>query len=192
MSSPPKITLLPATTPTHYTLISRLENNVFYNDPFSIVAFGPERDSEANVEVRARSLARLSEGEGEGERSLVVMAVLKGVEGVEDEDGEGEGEVVGAAELEFFTARERGREAKSAGGSEQNEARGEREKGDGDGDGDGWGTGANVKFCEDVFLVADEHMLRSTKGKDYASELTFFLPRIKTSRTSTSPVAKTE
>lgn len=36
---------------------------------------------------------------------------------------------------------------------------------------DSWGIGANVKFCEDVFIVADEHMLRSCSGKDYASKI---------------------
>lgn len=32
-----------------------------------------------------------------------------------------------------------------------------------------WGVGANFKFCEDVFLTADGHMLDSCRGKDYCS-----------------------
>lgn len=33
-----------------------------------------------------------------------------------------------------------------------------------------WGAGANVKFCEDAFFTADEHMLDSCGGKDYCSK----------------------
>lgn len=187
MTSPPNIILLPATTTAHYTLISRLENRVFYDDPFSIIAFGPERGSEANIEVRARSLARQPEGKGDAERNSLVMAVLKAEGGEQDEDRDGEGEIVGFAEWEFVTGREKGMEAKGAGRSESNEAKGEGEEGDGDED--GWGTSANVKFCEDVFLVADEHMLRSTEGKDHASELTLLL---KTPLKSLSPLQKNE
>lgn len=36
-----------------------------------------------------------------------------------------------------------------------------------------FGPGANVKFCEDAFLRGDEHMMRSTVGRDYASEYGF-------------------
>ncbi|PVH85249.1 hypothetical protein DL98DRAFT_54897 [Cadophora sp. DSE1049] len=183
MSSPLPITLLPALTPNHYTQISRLENHVFYNDPFTIVAFGPERDSSANIEMRAKGLAK--QPEGEGERTLAVMAVLE-KEGGEGE--EGEGEVVGAAQWMFVTGREM--EAKGSGGQGRS---GEKKLDDGKVDGEvggdvkedekeaeqdtgnGWGIGSNVKFCEDVFLVADEHMLRSTKGKNYAKLCTLIV-----------------
>ncbi|KAH7419995.1 hypothetical protein BKA64DRAFT_634647 [Cadophora sp. MPI-SDFR-AT-0126] len=173
MSSPPYITIRLATTPQHYTQVSRLENHVFYNDPFTIVAFGPERDSVANIEMRAKGLAK--EPEREEERTEVVMAVIDkegGEMGCED------GEVVGAAQWRFVTGRER--EAKGGGGQDGSggggKKRDEDEKGEEEKDtGSGWGIGANVKFCEDVFLVADEHMIRSTKGKDYAKLCTLIV-----------------
>jgi len=39
-----------------------------------------------------------------------------------------------------------------------------------------WGPGANFKFCQDAFCVADEHMLRSTGGRHYASKSSSSLP----------------
>lgn len=38
-----------------------------------------------------------------------------------------------------------------------------------------WGVGANVKFCEDAFIVADEIMYGSCAGGDFCSE--FYPPR---------------
>ncbi|KAK0109148.1 hypothetical protein ONS96_002973 [Cadophora gregata f. sp. sojae] len=182
MSSPLPITLITATTPQHYSQISALENHVFYDDPFTIVAFGPERDSPANIELRAKGLAK--QPEKEGERCVVVMAVMG-----EDrkEDGNENKEIAGAAQWRFVTGREAeenrkaGDEMKSDGGEttekesaqsggKEKQKRDEYEEEDEQDTGNGWGIGANVKFCEDVFLVADEHMLRSTKGRDYASE----------------------
>lgn len=104
---------------------------------------------------------------------MVVKAVL----------AEGDGEtIVGAAQWRFVVGREReGVAGVSAGAGEdgnpekKEEAIGKLEEGDETEKKDAWGIGANVKFCEDVFLVADEHMIRSTQGRDYASEFSNYL-----------------
>ncbi|KAH9218782.1 hypothetical protein DL95DRAFT_385010, partial [Leptodontidium sp. 2 PMI_412] len=167
----PSLAITTVTSPQDYHLISALENRVFYNDPFSIVAFGPERDSLANIEARARSFA--SQPSAEGESAVVVKAVL----------AEGDGEtIVGAAQWRFVVGREReGVAGVSAGAGEdgnpekKEEAIGKLEEGDEAEKKDAWGIGANVKFCEDVFLVADEHMIRSTQGRDYAKLATLIV-----------------
>ncbi len=146
------LTLLPATTLTDYYTISALENRVFYADHFTIVAFGPQRDSEANIQKRAKGLAKAPKREGD--REIVVKAVNTN------------GEIVGAAAWSFTLngGEERGdvNEASQAKETKEGGAEGGEEK-------DSWGIGANVKFCEDVFIVADEHMLRSCEGKTHAS-----------------------
>ena len=48
-------------------------------------------------------------------------------------------------------------------------AKGEAVKGKDEGN--SWGTGANIKFCEDTFVVADQYMVGSCGGRDYASQL---------------------
>jgi hypothetical protein len=136
----PPITLSPALPEDCYD-IAALEARTFYDEPFSAVAFGPKRDFSENITRRAKSLA--SEPKEKGSWNRVVKAVIN-VDGKE--------EIVGAAGWTFVTER--------------------NEKEDGGNKGDApidWGEGANVKFCEDMFLVADGHMLRSTEGKDYAS-----------------------
>lgn len=78
---------------------------------------------------------------------------------------DGDGKIVGGVVWEFVTGRE---------GKEKEEGNGE---GDGKGDGkekewnqEDWGETANRAFCEDIFIKGDEIMLKSTKGKDYASK----------------------
>lgn len=144
MSSPFRnITLTPASSPSDFHQISTLENHVFYNDSFTIVAFGPTRDSAENIEKRAKGLAK--QPRNPGDREIVMMAI------------EGE-DVVGGAAWSFV--RHRDEEEK------QEEEKQAEKEGASD---DLWGIGANVKFCEDVFLVADVHMARSCHGQAYAS-----------------------
>ncbi|KAG4440517.1 hypothetical protein IFR05_003987 [Cadophora sp. M221] len=167
----PPITITRATPPRDYTLISALENRVFYHDPFSIVAFGPERDSPANIEARAQSFAR--QASPEGGSAVFVKAVL-GERGVMGGDGE---TIVGAAQWNFVVGRERDGVVDAGAGAEEDKKREDRkdeerkeviEADEGAEKKNVWGIGANIKFCEDVFLVADEHMIRSTEGRDYA------------------------
>ncbi|KAL2071676.1 hypothetical protein VTL71DRAFT_12911 [Oculimacula yallundae] len=180
MSSSPSlpITIAPARSPTDTYLISALENKVFYDDPFSIVAFGPERGSSANIEERARGLERMSGGRSESQEEkewgVIEKATLSGGE-------REEGEVVGAAAWRFVVGREgenegSGRDGDVVKGSgeslEDKKEDGGVEKGEKK---HSWGIGANVKFCEDVFLVADEHMICSTKGRDYAKLFTLIV-----------------
>jgi hypothetical protein len=136
----PPITLSPALPEDCYD-IAALEAHTFYDEPFSAVAFGPKRDFPENITRRAKSL--VSEPKEKGSWNRVVKAVIN-VDGKE--------EIVGAAGWTVVT--------------ERNENEDGENKGDAPID---WGKGANVKFCEDMFLVADGHMLRSTEGKDYAS-----------------------
>ncbi|KAI6710856.1 acetyltransferase [Diplocarpon mali] len=136
-------TILPATTPQDFHAISSLENRVFYYDPFTVVAFGPTRASEDNIAKRAQGLAK--KPRNEGGREVVMMAM--------DEKAV----VIGGAAWSFIVAG--GKEV----GKEADGRKEEMEEGD-----VSWGFGANVRFCEDVFLAADEHMLRSCEGRGYA------------------------
>jgi hypothetical protein len=64
---------------------------------------------------------------------------------------EGKKEIVGPAGWSFVTGRKEG----------EGEEKGEEPIDQGE--------GANMRFCEGMFLVADKHMLRRTGGGDYAS-----------------------
>jgi hypothetical protein len=136
----PPITLSRALPQDCYE-IAALEAHTFYNEPFSALAFGPRRDSPENLSRRAKILA--SKPKDKGKWNRVVKAVVN-VDGKE--------EIVGAAGWSFVTGR-----------------KGEGEEGKEGEEPIDWGEGANVRFCEDMFLVADGHMLRSTEGRDYAS-----------------------
>jgi hypothetical protein len=148
--SPSKITLHPA-LPTDLLPLSRLENKVFHNEPFSAVAYGPDRGSEENIAKRAAIFAKAAEP-GE-QRWRYVKAV------------DDEGRILGFAGWGFVPGKKEGDEVR------------EEKKGEEDGEGkeNRWGTGANAKFCEDAFVVADQHMVGTCGGRDYASQ---FLPLI--------------
>ena len=151
----PPITLLPATNPDFYP-IAALEARVFYPEEFSAVAFGPTRDSPENLRIREKTLA--SQPKEKGARNVVTKAVIH-VGGKE--------EIIAAAGWSFHLGREDGtaEDGKEGGGKE---GTGEKRE-------NGWGEGANVKFCEDVFLGAEKHIERSTEGRNYASEFDLFL-----------------
>ncbi|CZS87874.1 uncharacterized protein RCO7_00855 [Rhynchosporium graminicola] len=149
------ITISRATSPEDFHQVATLENRVFYNTPFSSIAFGPQRGSDANIEERAKGLAKQGSVATEG-----------GVTKVISRDENGEELIAGAAVWSFVVGRE---SEKSLQADDKNEGQEEKEEdGAGEKKGSGWGIGANVRFCEDVFLVADGHMVRSTKGRDYA------------------------
>jgi hypothetical protein len=155
--STPKITLVSA-LPSDFTALSRLECAVFYTEEFSILAFGPQRGSEPNIALRASSMAKTPSNPNE--RTRYMKAILQLTSGEE--------EIVGFAGWSFITDREAETNNREAGEKERKEEKSEEqilrdnER--------MWGPGANFKFCEDAFCVADEHMLRSCEGKDYCSK----------------------
>ncbi|KUJ15778.1 uncharacterized protein LY89DRAFT_685719 [Mollisia scopiformis] len=142
------ISILP-TALQDYHPIAALETHVFHDDPFSIVGFGPLRASPSNIARRAANLAAPSSRPGEW--SLVTKAV--------DERGV----VVGAAVWGLVT----GRKGEVNGGKEEGKEKGEWKQED-------WGESANQRFCEEVFVRGDEHMVRSCGVGDYASEFCLF------------------
>ncbi|TVY55155.1 hypothetical protein LCER1_G004432 [Lachnellula cervina] len=148
----PPISLHPATNPHDPLLLSRLETHVFHNDAFSDLAFGPHRESEESILARARVLGKnMGVGDEEGGGRRWRWRYVKAVSG-EDVVGFaawGVGGVDGDADVE--EGGEKGGEGNS--GSEEETA---------------WGVGANVRFCEDTLVWADEEMVKSCAGKDYA------------------------
>jgi hypothetical protein len=118
-------------TPQDIHAIAALENLVFYDEPFSTVAFGPTRDSPENIALRA---AQLGSKAWPGMKKVHFKAV--------DEKGE----IVGAAEWRFIDVEEKRRhdeeerrqneskiaEAKSGSNNEKPEVD------------NSWGFGANV------------------------------------------------
>jgi hypothetical protein len=135
----PPIEALPAVPADSHTIAS-LETVVFHDEEFSRVAFGPGRASAENISHRARRLTKELEGKNGGKGR-----VIKAVEG---------DEIVGAAVWRFISA-----------GKEEGE--GETDFGDKE---TPWGVGgANVRFCEDAFVVADKLMEKAAEGRDYAS-----------------------
>ncbi|TVY32546.1 hypothetical protein LOCC1_G008771 [Lachnellula occidentalis] len=147
----PSISLHPATLPHDPLIFSRLEDYVLRNDEFSSLAFGPHRGSEENILARARVLGKVMGMEVEntghaGERGWRYVKAVRG--------GESGGEVVG------FAAWGIGRVDVEEKGKINEEGKGEEKS--------GWGIGANVRFCEDTLVWADEEMMKSCAGGDYA------------------------
>jgi hypothetical protein len=167
----PPITLSLAGPPDFYS-ITALEAYTFYGEEFSAVAFGPKRDFPENLALREKTLA--SQPKEKGSVNKVVKAVIN-VDGKE--------EIVGAAGWTLTVGREETEtDEVKVDGDGEGKLNGDGEKNGGN-EGEygskGWGEGANVKLCEDIFLGADAHMMRSTEGKDYASEvLPFFEPML--------------
>lgn len=164
----PEITLLPVTS-TDLPALARFESLVFRDDPFSITAFGPGKDTDENLAIRVKGLEKGIVEKG-GKRSVNFKAVVRDEGGVEG-DGEEEEMIVGWSSWSFVVVGEGGEgEVKvkrddDAGGEKgvDDEAKSEPN------DNEGWGITANLKFCQDVFLVADQWMMDATKGKSYAS-----------------------
>ncbi|TVY28437.1 hypothetical protein LHYA1_G002810, partial [Lachnellula hyalina] len=133
------ISLHLATQPHDPLILSRLENHVFQDDAFSALAYGPRRGSEESILARARGFEKGMDGEEDvGKRRW------RYVKAVSKE------EVVG------FAAWGKGGEdvdVEVEGNAEEKNS---------------WGIGANVRFCEDTLVWADEEMLKSCAGRDYA------------------------
>jgi len=154
--------------PTDYQTLSEIECRVFYDEAFSAVAWGPQRDSLRAITARANQFAAPSKNPHE--RRFLTKAVL----------GD---EIVGFAEWKFVTEREAdervrleelAKEKENVGGEVKVEEKKTEEQIFKEKE-EAWGVGANFKFCEDVFLKGDEIMLASCEGKDFCSEFAFSL-----------------
>ena len=156
---PNGITLVPATANDLPTL-AKVESIVFIDDEFSKVAFGPQKDTPENLAIRVRGLVKTLQPDPQ--KTTHYFKALSGEE------------IVGWSSWSFVTPTPRTEEA---GDGERRKERDREEverlgKADINPEeaNDGWGVSANVKFCEDVFLVADEWMVGSTHGLPYASK----------------------
>ena len=165
----PTITLSTA-LPADLHALATLECLTFYDDSFSVVAWGPNRASEQAISGRASQFASsdAAPAEGTATEPRGYRTITKATLGETSE-------IVGFAEWKFSLNRdvqkEKADEAKKAAESQkkheseheqtEQQIREEQEK--------IWGVGANVKFCEDVFLTADKIMIDSCGGKDYCS-----------------------
>lgn len=159
-----------------------------------MVAFGPLRGEESSIALRASSMAKESSSsnirssyvkavivDGKGEEEIVGMAGWTfyfwredqskkvGREGEAEEDN---GQDEEGAEVNGKEEEKEGWENGNGGeGEEQEEPVKELSEEERKKINEGvWGKGANFRFCEDAFCVADDHMLRSTEGKNYASK----------------------
>ncbi|TVY33161.1 hypothetical protein LSUB1_G008029, partial [Lachnellula subtilissima] len=147
------ISLHLATHPHDPLILSRLENHVFQDDAFSALAFGPHRGSEESILARARVLGKgMGDEEDVGKRRWRYVKAVSGEEvvgfaawGVSRVEGEGSGDgnQKGSEDVDVDV---------EGNGEEKNS----------------WGIGANVRFCEDTLVWADEEMLKSCAGRDYA------------------------
>jgi hypothetical protein len=167
MSSQPQPQILPC-TPLDAPLLAKLESDVFKHDAFSVVAFGALKDTPENISLRAGQIAKGINSTPAKQTEYYKLVI--GDEGAED--------TVGFSCWHYVYA-ERG-ECGKDGGEKMEGEKGEEKKEEGNEDeheenlddkmNGGWGLSANVKFCEDVFLTADEWMVESTRGKPYASK----------------------
>ncbi|KAG0652075.1 hypothetical protein D0Z07_1173 [Hyphodiscus hymeniophilus] len=163
-----KITLAPV-PPSDYLTVAHLMNVAFGHEEFGIVAFGPERNSEAAIQSQAKSLDKAPHA---GETNRYVKAITTLPDGKE--------EIVGFANWTICVGRTGSEEEKVRLGTREGWAQEEREKGEKEhrvaegketeedkpmfGPG---GTHGNRKLWADAFIVGDEHQARSTGGKDY-------------------------
>ena len=161
-TSDPTIKLVPV-LPGDFPALARLESAVFGETDVGAVGFGPDRNSDAALDQRAIILGAPPKL-GETVRNMKLVRV----------GPEGDQEIVGYAGWVICVGRTGSEEEKGKLGTKEawavQEAPGPEP----------FGPGADVKFCVDVFVRADEHMARATEGKDYASEL--LLRRLNCSR----------
>jgi hypothetical protein len=147
-----KITISPV-LPSDFSTIARLEATAFAEDDFSTVAFGTQRFSD---EALATRTAAFGAGPKAGESLRFMKAVIAGSKGEE---------IVGFASWTFCEGRG------GAGGEANIVEKKEEVKGmENESEMDMFGPGGNMKFFEDSILKRDEHMARSTEGRDYASK----------------------
>jgi hypothetical protein len=149
----PQIKVVPV-VPADYVALSRVEDIVFADNDFGEVAFGPDRRTDVHLDRRAATLAAPPKS---GDTIRDIKAVRVGPTGEE--------EIVGFAGWTICVGRTGSEREKKKLGTKEAWAQ-ENPPGD-----EPFGPGANVKFCTDAFVKADQHMARSTGGNDYASEL---------------------
>lgn len=137
--------------------IAALESRVFFDDPWSIVAFGPDRTGPEKTQHRAERLAKLARKKGETAR--VIKATLNS-------------EIVGSAVFIVVTNRKEGGDELREEVVEGEKMKGESEEGEGEKEMEAgrWGPGANLRFCEEVFLKGDAYMMAACGEDDYASQ----------------------
>ncbi|KFZ15977.1 hypothetical protein V502_05303 [Pseudogymnoascus sp. VKM F-4520 (FW-2644)] len=144
------INLVPV-LPSDYPALARLESAVFGETDVGAVGFGPDRNTDAAMDQRAVSLSAAPKL---GETVRNMKLVRTGPAGVQ--------EIVGYASWVICVGRTGSEEEKTRLGTREAWAAQE------DPGPEPFGPGADVRFCEDVFVRADEHMARATGGKDYA------------------------
>lgn len=149
----PTINLVPV-LPGDYPALARLESVVFGETDVGAVGFGPDRNTDAAMDQRAASLGAAPKP-GETLRNMKLVRFGPA----------GDQEIVGYAGWVICVGRTGTDEEKRRLGTREAWAA-QEDPGD-----EPFGPGADVKFCTDVFVRADEHMARATGGKDYASEL---------------------
>ena len=151
MSTPtpiPNITLLPVSPTTDYLSIAQLEALAFAHDEWALVTFGPDNVA-SNLPLMTQRASTLALPPPAGEEVRNMKAVLSGPGGEE--------QIVGFASWVFVQGREEGKKDEEEKKEEEEEV-------------NRLGSRANMKLFEDSIIRADEHMERSTGGRDYASE----------------------
>ncbi|KFY45626.1 hypothetical protein V494_00880 [Pseudogymnoascus sp. VKM F-4513 (FW-928)] len=146
----PTIKLVPV-LPGDFPAIARLESVVFGETDVGAVGFGPDRNSEDAMDLRAAILGSPPKL-GETVRNMKLVRV----------GPSGEEEIVGYAGWVICVGRTGSEEEKKRLGTREAWAVQQ------DPGAQPFGPGADVRFCTDLFVRADEHMARATAGKDYA------------------------
>lgn len=165
--APPSISIHPV-LPSDFLPIAKLEVDAFAKEEFDVVAFGPNRFSDAATEGRAKSLAA---GPKPGETLRNMKAVVTLPDGTE--------EIVGFASSNIVVGRAGSEGEKKRLGTKEEWAE-SAEKGEVK---DPFGPDADMKFCHDAIIKGDEHMAASTMGTNYASK---FLIDLSESMTNTT------
>ncbi|KAL5354479.1 hypothetical protein ACLOAV_000568 [Pseudogymnoascus australis] len=146
----PAINLVPVLA-GDYPALARLESAVFGETDVGAVAFGPNRNTDAAMDLRA-ALFGSAPKLGETVRNLKLVRL----------GPTGDQEIVGFAGWVICEGRTGSEEEKRRLGTREAWAV-EDDPGE-----EPFGPGADVRFCSDLFVRADEHMARATEGKDYA------------------------
>lgn len=149
----PAINLVPV-LPGDYPAIARLESAVFGETDVGAVGFGPNRNTDAAMDLRAALLASAPKL-GETVRNLKLVRL----------GPTGDQEIVGFAGWVICEGRTGSEEEKRRLGTREAWAVQE------DPGAEPFDPETDAQFITDLFVRADEHMARATEGKDYASEL---------------------
>lgn len=161
---PLQITLAPC-SPDDYVTIARLQGAAFSKEEFGIVAFGPERNSEASVQAQARALGKAPLP---GETTTNTKAVMTLPDGTE--------EIVGFASWTTCVGRGGSDEEKVRLGTKEAWAQEEKEKALKTGDEEETpfgpnGKHGNAKLRKEAFLGGDKILATLAEGGDYKGML---------------------